>query len=65
VYCLLGFVSVRFVEQLPADVLPLALDGRTVPVLPLAQVRQAHAALAELLERHERRLAQQQGRRTV
>ena len=65
VYCLLGFVHVRIVEELPAGVLPLALDGRVVPVLPLDEVRRRHAPLAELLDRHEHRLASAQGRRTV
>jgi transcriptional regulator with XRE-family HTH domain len=65
VYCLLGFVHVRIVEELPGGVLPLSLDGRVVPVLPLTEVRRAHSALAELLDRHEQRLAEQRGRRTV
>lgn len=65
VYCLLGFLHVRFVEQLPAGVLPLLLDGLAVPVLPLAEVVRAHGQLAELLARHERRLADARGRRTV
>lgn len=64
-YCLLGFVHVRLVAELPAGVLPLLLDDRVVPVLPLAEVRRAHGPLAELLDRHERRLAEAQGRRTV
>jgi hypothetical protein len=46
-------------------VLPLSLDGRVVPVLPLTEVRRAHSALAELLDRHEQRLAERGGRRTV
>lgn len=57
VYCLLGFVQVRFVEELPAGVLPLLVDGRAVPVVPLNEVRRAHGELAELLDRHERRLS--------
>jgi transcriptional regulator with XRE-family HTH domain len=65
VYCVLGFVHVRFVDELPAGVLPLSLDGQVVPVLPLAEVRRAHGPLAELLDRHERRRADQQQRRTV
>jgi transcriptional regulator with XRE-family HTH domain len=65
VYCLLGFVSVRFVEELPVGVLPLLLDGQVVPVLSLAEVRRAHSPLAELLDRHERRLAAPRDRRTV
>ena len=65
VYCRIGFVQVRFVEELPDGVLPLLLDGRVVPVLPLHEVRRAHSALAELLDRHEQRQAGAQARRTV
>ncbi len=65
VHCRLGFVHARFVEELPATVLPLLVDGQAVPVLPLAELRRAHAALAELLDRHEERTAGRVGRRTV
>ena len=65
VHCLLGFVHVRLVTDLPAGLLPLLLDGRAVPVLPLHEVRRAHAPLAELLDRHEHRLAAERGSRTV
>jgi hypothetical protein len=65
VHCLLGFVHLRLVEELPAGVLQLDVDGRTVPVLPLGEVRRGHGALAELLDRHERRLAAPRDRRTV
>ena len=65
VYCRLGFVHVRFVEALPAGVLPLMVDGRVVPVLPLAEVRRAHRRLVELLDRHEERTAAAAGSRTV
>ena len=65
VHCIVGFLWIRFVDELPAGVLPLLLDGREVPVLPLGEVRRAHGPLAELLDRHERRLADAAGRRTV
>ena len=65
VYCLVGFVHVRFVDELPPSVLPLLLDGRVVPVLPLAEVRRAHAGIAELLDRHEQRRDDGPGGRTV
>ena len=65
VYCLLGFVSVRFVDELPAGVLPLVVDGAVVPVLPLAEVRRAHSDWAELLDRHEHRVAGEHASRTV
>lgn len=65
VYCRIGFVQVRFVEDLPDGVLPLLLDGRLVPVLPLHEVRRAHSPLAELLDRHEQRRAGAQASRTV
>jgi len=65
VYCRLGFVHVRFVEELPAGVLRLEVDGQVVPVLPLVEVRGAHSQLAELLDRHEHRRAQARVRRTV
>ena len=65
VFCLRGFVSLRFLDELPVGVLPLVLDGQVVPVLPLHEVRRAHSPLAELLDRHERRLAEATGSRTV
>jgi transcriptional regulator with XRE-family HTH domain len=65
VYTLLGFLQVRFVEDLPDPVLSVQVDGQVVPVLPLAHVRRAHSALAELLDRHEHRLAGPPGSRTV
>ena len=65
VHCLLGSVQVRLVADMPAGLLPLLLDGRAVPVLPLHEVRRAHAPLAELLDRHEHRLAAARGSRTV
>jgi len=65
VYTKLGFLQVRFLEDLPVQVLSVQVDGQVVPVLPLAEVRQAHDALAELLDRHEQRLAGRRGSRTV
>lgn len=65
VFSTVGFLHVRFVEELPAGVLTIAVDGQAVPVLPIAEVRQVHSALAELLDRHEERLAQAAGSRTV
>jgi transcriptional regulator with XRE-family HTH domain len=65
VHCVLGLLQLRFVDELSADVLPLLLDGRVVPVLALADVRRTHLPLAELLDRHEDRLAALQERRTV
>lgn len=65
VYTLLGFLQVRFVEDLPAPVLSVQVDGRAVPVLPLVHVRRAHLGLAELLDRHEHRLAADADSRTV
>ena len=65
VYCLAGFVHVRLVDELPASVLPLLIDGRVVPVLPLAEVRRAHLGIAELLDRHEQRRGGGPGGRTV
>ncbi len=65
VYTLVGFVHLRFVEQLPDGVLQLLVDDRVVPVLPTAEVRRADEGIAELLDRHERRQAEAQGRRTV
>lgn len=61
----LGFLQVRFLEALPASVLPLVVAGEVVPVLPLGEVKRAHGALAALLDRHERRLADAGPRRTV
>ena len=61
----LGSLHVRFLDALPEPVLHLQVDGGSVPVLALADVRQAHAPLDELLDRHEHRLAGGAGRRTV
>ncbi len=65
VYCVVGFVHLRLLEALPDGVLRLQVGGQVVPVLPLAEVRRAHAPLAELLDRHEERTAAGNGRRTV
>lgn len=65
VYCKLGFVEIRIVDELPAGVLPLQVQGHVVPVLPLAEVRRAHLTLAELLDLHERRRADPTAGRTV
>ena len=62
---LLGLLSIRFVEALPEPVLSVEVGGVVVPVLPLALVRQAHEGQAELLDRHEHRLAGAAARRTV
>ncbi len=65
IYTTLGFLQVRFVKELPAHLLPVQVDGQVVPVLPLAHVRRAHSSLAELLDRHEHRMADGPGSRTV
>ena len=55
----------RVLERWGVEHTPVALGDRVVPVLPVGEVRRAHGELAELLDRHERRLAEAQGRRTV
>ena len=65
VFCRLGAVHVRFVDVLPESVLRLQVAGLLVPALPLPEVRTAHPGLAELLDRHEQRLAAEPGSRTV
>ena len=65
VFCRLGPVRVRFLDVLPEPVLRLEVAGLLVPVLPLSEVRGADPRLAELLDRHETRLAAERGSRTV
>jgi transcriptional regulator with XRE-family HTH domain len=61
-----GFLQLRLVaDELPGPLLQVQVEDELVPVLPLVEVRSAHRALAELLDRHEHRMAEAQGRRTV
>ena len=56
VYTAVGFLQLRFVDLQACHVVVLAIDGCSVPVLSLPDVRLAHRALDDLLVRHEQRL---------
>lgn len=53
VYTMDGFLQLRLVDALPAQLQQLPVCGRVVPVLGLPEVAAAHPPVRELLERHE------------
>jgi transcriptional regulator with XRE-family HTH domain len=60
VWTRLGSVQLRFVDDLGPTV-PVMLDGRVLPVVPLLEVEQVAPQLADLLARWRQRRAQSDG----
>lgn len=56
VYTLVGFLQLRFLDE-PSPAIPLAVGGRTLPVLPLLTVERDLPRFADLLARWRERQA--------